>query len=437
MPPTEQDCEIRRVKVWLNAFLPAHIDGLTISVPHGEFAGKTAIPHPAREKWLYLTDQRTFSADLGSGTTSRVHSEIEIDIPGRTIVGPNRGTHRADPTTELLRETFERTGNVARGKTNRIAFELLTVDEVSSPSGAVPVMKIGLKGAVSNPKSPSSRLFGDIDFKGVLMLTIHSPRSVEARFVGMVEPFPAFEMYASADGQPPVTVFVFSPNPGTSTRNLPGWPTRSVDSCAVLTCPLLAETPPPDVPQPEAAIAWARPIAAARLSAQPLASASSGLRAPAGALAAARPSWDYPDWRIGEIKRVAQLACQDPHALRSEDLAGWPEWFPRVRNDAGYSEEEFADLDECARQTVLVLMRLTHGLAPGVAMLAYQNSERARLRATAAAPSTPDASAATPLAAAATQGQYQSPPIGNNIGGPSGPAYGQGLRIRGGGWTGT
>lgn len=354
------DCEIRRLRVWLNAFIPEHIEGLTLEIPAGEFAGKTAIPHPARQKWVYLTDQRSFSSDRGPDTKSRVHSEIDFDIPSRTVVGESRGSHWSSPTVELLRRTWAATGAPKVGAVDRVAFGGPLVEDLRTP-GDRRVVRVDLRGAVSNPASPSARLFGDIDFEGTLELRINEqqPQRIDVRFVGKIEPFPAFEMYAAADAGQPVTIFKRPPEPGTSTRNLPRRASRAIDAWESVLC-IEAERAQESQEAPVAPV-----IAVAGLGT--LAEAKDGAAvafAGLGTLAEAKERWSWRSYRINEIRRVASAVCEDPEALGSADLSDWDKWFPHGDE---FSESDLDGLDGCARRSARFLLRLNEGIRPGIA----------------------------------------------------------------------
>src|SRR5438309_12117762 len=90
----------RSVTVWLNAFVPWDISGLTATVPDGPHAGKTAI---ADSTLFHLTDQRAFSNDpLAS---SRMHSRVSIDLAGSEPAVTV--THRCDWAISCNREGGE------------------------------------------------------------------------------------------------------------------------------------------------------------------------------------------------------------------------------------------------------------------------------------------------------------------------------------------
>ena len=100
---------------------------------------------------------------------------------------------------------------------------LLPQTTISYPTGAPrpanQLIRIRMDCAASNPCSPSSRLFGDIDFTGTIEIDI-AQRTIE--FNGLLDQFPAFEAYATINDGAGVTMFQESPPTGNTVMNLPG-----------------------------------------------------------------------------------------------------------------------------------------------------------------------------------------------------------------------
>src|SRR5262249_13098604 len=69
---------IRTVKLWIKAFVPGKSEGAALVPGSGEHAGKTMIENSWLLDQTFLTDQRSFSADIHAD--ARMHSEIEIDV---------------------------------------------------------------------------------------------------------------------------------------------------------------------------------------------------------------------------------------------------------------------------------------------------------------------------------------------------------------------
>ena len=247
---------IQSVKFWINAFIPANIPGYTITVPAGPHAAKTMIPGPGSMNIriaipgvpasgldflqgmvggsyrtadlelfradgvgvsdCYLTDQRTFSKDIHA--KSRMHSEFRIDFTGSTA----RLTqwHNCDYTTELDCED----GDVEchkKGATDRMSFRIRS----SGPPASTGPIAIEMECAAYNPCSPSSRLFGDIDYKGTVTV---DPVARRVEVDAMIDQFPAFEAYATINDGAGVALFQIAPPSGNTVMNLPRGANRRV-----------------------------------------------------------------------------------------------------------------------------------------------------------------------------------------------------------------
>ncbi len=242
---------IQSVKFWLNAFIPQHISGYTRAVPGSP--GLTMIPGPQRPiltptgtpligqtrveiSDCYYTDQRRFSNQIHA--KSRMHAEVRVNF----TVSPPTITqwHDCDYTTECDCED----GDIEcheKGRTSRMSFTLrpMSVPTTASPTPHLmfpsPVMVAGapktgvavldMELAASNPCAPTSRVFGDIDAKGVITIDLAS-RSID--FNGLIDQFPAFEAYATINDGSGIAMFQIPPPPGNTVMNLPGPPNRPV-----------------------------------------------------------------------------------------------------------------------------------------------------------------------------------------------------------------
>jgi hypothetical protein len=80
------------------------------------------------------------------------------------------------------------------------------------------LIKVGLTGSAGNPCQTGAPF---IEYKGDITIDIDA-RTLE--FKGEIEPFPAFEMYASVNDESPVTVFQIMPEAGRSPFDLFGSP---------------------------------------------------------------------------------------------------------------------------------------------------------------------------------------------------------------------
>ena len=219
---------IESVKVWINAFIPRDIQDYTRVVPAGPHAGETMIPGPTPISDCYLTDQRSFDEDIHA--SSRMHSEVRVDFTS----SPPTVTqwHYCNQTTELDCEDgdVEATGF---GDTSRMSFHLVPnppgVDPDSGsqtpPRSTDELVRLEVSCSASNPCAPSARLFGDIDFRGVLEIDT-AARTV--RFVGRIDEFPAFEAYATINDGAGCPLFQLPPPPGNTVGNLPGDADREI-----------------------------------------------------------------------------------------------------------------------------------------------------------------------------------------------------------------
>lgn len=202
---TPTPISIRTVKVWLNAFIPDIVPGKTIHAP-ASHTGKTMLNGPIFSG-CYLTDNRTFNANIGA--SSRMHSEIEINISGPS---ETFSWHHCYETHEINCTTGAAicTGN---GRTSDMKFKNLRGSSTST-------IQIDLEGASNNPCYTGSP---DIDYEGTFTIDV-GRRIVE--FTGKIDAFPAFEAYATADGGAGVMMFNTMPLAGKSPWNLPGDATR-------------------------------------------------------------------------------------------------------------------------------------------------------------------------------------------------------------------
>jgi Domain of unknown function (DUF4157)/Protein of unknown function (DUF3238) len=200
-PAPATTAPIRTVKLWLNAFIPATVPGKTIPAV-GPHAGKTMLNGPIFSQ-CYLTDNRGFDAAIHA--PSRIHAEIEIDVSG-----PSETFHWADCS-----ETHEihcKTGAgvcTKKGPTAGITF--------SKPRGsAASLIEVDMVGASNNPCYSGSP---DIDYEGTARIDVPG-RTVT--FDGKIDDFPAFEMYATADGGAGSPLFTTMPVAGKDPWDLPG-----------------------------------------------------------------------------------------------------------------------------------------------------------------------------------------------------------------------
>lgn len=208
------------VKVWVNAFIPDTVPDVTHAAPDSGTVVNG--PPPPLGGGCYRTDNRGFSSDIHA--SSRMHSEVEIAIEGPQL---SFQFHDCSPTHKIDCDTGEALCD-AKGDASRMQFTNLRGNTTVDPEGGVIVdpnaslVQIDLDDAAHNPCVASP----DIDAIGTVSI---DPVARTVRFQGAVEPFPAFEMYATGDNGAPVTLFQLMPRPGADPFNLVGEPNRSVD----------------------------------------------------------------------------------------------------------------------------------------------------------------------------------------------------------------
>ena len=202
---------IRNVKVWINAFIPRNVPGVTVAAP-GASAGSTMVRGPLNT--CFLTDNRDFDTNIHA--PSRMHSELTVEI-----AGPRKGLewHNCDET-KRIHPTTGRVIARRQAASSRMRFSNLR-GSASDPGG----IKVDVKGAAVNPLMPSP--VHDVDFVGLITI---NPLARTIRFDGKVDEFPAFEMYASVNNTRAFPLFRVLPHPGSPGWNLPGSANRPVNS---------------------------------------------------------------------------------------------------------------------------------------------------------------------------------------------------------------
>jgi Protein of unknown function (DUF3238) len=161
-----------------------------------------SVPHLGWVTDCFLTDDRSFSSDVRA--SSRLHSEIEIDLSGTT---PREifQTHSSSGTVEIDCEDgdLEGTGfaqNKGKGFTDL---------RIISPG-----VNVKFEGAASDPLV---KLAPQVNYKGTYIIDIPQRK---VSFIGLVEPWPAFESYAAINGGAGQKIFQVPPEPGNTSWNL-------------------------------------------------------------------------------------------------------------------------------------------------------------------------------------------------------------------------
>lgn len=207
-----------RLRLWLNAFIPARMEGVE-PVPTGPHVGKTMLPSPGPLDAWFLTDQRGFSDDPTAH--SRMHSALELELPSCRIVAE---AHCCDDTVQVDPETGEELCCECP-ETSDMAFRDVRLSQEAQ------TWSVTLAGSTKNAclKVGPVKVSPNLDYNGVFTVMWNDDLSiVTVLFEGHVETYPAFELYAALDDQPPVAVFQLPVEPGTTPTNLVGPPTRAV-----------------------------------------------------------------------------------------------------------------------------------------------------------------------------------------------------------------
>ncbi len=197
-----------KLLIWIKAFIPGEISGYTKTVPGGTHKGEKMVPGPTPISDCFLTDNRDFSKDIDAG--SRINQIFEIDLSTMNVL-----THNAycDETIEL--DCGD--GDVEcskQGDSSNIKYQILK----QTPN----YLELSIKSSSNNPcftGSPAIDYNGKIKIdKSIGMIT----------FIGNIDQFPFFEMYAKLDKGNVVNIFNKSALPGKTPGDLWGDADRPV-----------------------------------------------------------------------------------------------------------------------------------------------------------------------------------------------------------------
>lgn len=203
-----QDGEIA---IWVKAFIPKEITGLTKVVPAGEHKDKTMIPGPTLVNDCFLTDQRTFSSDPAA--KARMTSVLVVKREGNNVSIDQKQS--CSPTIEIDCED----GDVECNKTaatDHMKFALMSNELVDGKA------TITMNCAANNPCFRGSP---DIDYEGTFTID-YTNKKIE--FKGKVEPFPAYEIYAKGSSGTKAMLQKL-PKEGATPANLFGSANQPVD----------------------------------------------------------------------------------------------------------------------------------------------------------------------------------------------------------------
>lgn len=198
------------LRIWIASFIPSSIANYTKAVPH--HPGKTMIPGPWDGSDCFWTDQRTFTAS--DSASSRMRSLVEIDTSTLKLLSQS---HHCDNTIECDCEDGAEECNKKPDESALLVEKFSTAGNKCS---------FTFNGAAGNPcflVAPK--------IEWVVNLTVEKSGNTYAVKLApgsVVEPFPAFEMYASLNGGAPKTLFMRSPDPGATPGDLVGPPNKPV-----------------------------------------------------------------------------------------------------------------------------------------------------------------------------------------------------------------
>jgi len=215
---------IHTFKLWINAFIPSTYVGAEI-VKEGEHAGKTMLTTLWVVNRCFLTDDRTFSPELHA--PGRMHSEVEIDVVKKKMVYE---FHHCYETIEIECATGAEKCR-AHADTDNMRFE----NFVAADGGQM--FTIDLKASSKNPclKVANVKLSPNVDLYGTIKVAFNwDASSATIGFDGMVETYPAFEMYVAFNGsETGKSIFQLDVEPGATVASITGAPTREVH-CEVI-----------------------------------------------------------------------------------------------------------------------------------------------------------------------------------------------------------
>lgn len=208
--------EIKTIKLWLKAFVPGSYDQ-AITVPGtGEHAGKTM--HMLLNR-AFLTDQRGFSSDIHA--VARMHSEIEIDlVRGKQVYEFHHCYEMIEVDVRTGEEKCRKLGDTENMHFSDVEFH-------EDRSGC----SFALKASSKNPciSIATVKIMPNLDYEGTIRITLTQERKgADVSFEGLVEAYPAFEMYAAVNGGAPQTIFQLPIAEGASAADLIGAPNRRI-----------------------------------------------------------------------------------------------------------------------------------------------------------------------------------------------------------------
>jgi hypothetical protein len=176
----------KKIKFWINSFIPDSISGAK-EITKGKYKGKTMFRGPFQVSDCFLSDSRGFSNDIKA--SSRLHLEAEADLSSRLWSFP---TPTSSGTAELDCEDME-------VECEQVANP--TASQFPATDANIDMKPFSFSATASDPCVTGAPA---IDVNG--KVTIDTRRRIIS-FIGMIEPFPAFEAYVSVDGGIPLNLF--------------------------------------------------------------------------------------------------------------------------------------------------------------------------------------------------------------------------------------
>jgi hypothetical protein len=202
-----------KIKVWLNAFIPKDIAGLTVPAP-SNFPDQTLIPLvPILIDYTlfgFMTDQRSFSNNPGA--SYRSHNEIVLETDGN-IVAVNSTSHLAGVTTlvdRILGTSVSLTGSIDA------SFLGVNTENGIFTARLISSAQPGLYAWANLYEVPA------IDVIGKMTINFNTRT---ASFSGLTDSFPAYEMYLSYNDGPGIAICQKQPEPGSNPQFGLSWPT--------------------------------------------------------------------------------------------------------------------------------------------------------------------------------------------------------------------
>jgi hypothetical protein len=266
------------VVVWINAFIPREVPGVTELITSGPYVGKTALPLPkkARAGLLnlhkpigtgYLTDQRQFSRSTTASARMQSIARIELypypklannfsQTSGTTEVNIDSGQKQMEAIADMsgcyIEGIHEAGGNRSNGLTKEEGLQRLAdvlgrvartgqtsdsniradINNYGASDGTVwttswstmsnndpYAASIYVRGAASDPLVYASP---NIDYRLTFIVYVDRKNSrLRVAVIGYLDAFPAFEAYAIHAGVTK-TLFQVPPPPGNTPFDLLG-----------------------------------------------------------------------------------------------------------------------------------------------------------------------------------------------------------------------